>query len=340
MIYIFLETTIPYENFAGEYYFAAEKPMDGDVFMLWRNEPSVIVGKYQNTLEEVDLAYTSARGIHVARRLSGGGTVYHDLGGWQFTFITRDGGENIEFERFMHPIVEALRSLGLDVRATGRNDIALYPAGSERGYKISGNTQYKKNGVTVHHGTLLFDTDIEEMVRATTPKDYKITSKAIKSVRERVTNIRPHLPVDMSAEEFRDALAARLTDRVYSLTEEDRARIREIAETRFVPEKWNYGANPKFEITHELHLPGGTVELGLTVKDGIIREAGLSGDFFAGEAADGVAQSLVGAGYTADGVAAALENVGETLYGIAAEEIVRGIFGGQCPQPTSAQLQP
>ncbi len=327
MIYISLDYTVPYENFAGEYYFAVEKPLDGNVFLLWRNEPSVIVGKYQNTLEEVDLAYTAAHGIHVARRLSGGGTVYHDLGGWQFTFITRDGGESIEFERFMHPIVDALRAMGLDVRATGRNDIALYPAGSERGYKISGNTQYKKNGVTVHHGTLLFDTDIEEMVRATTPKDYKITSKAIKSVRERVTNIRPHLPEDMSAEEFRDVLAKRLCDRAYVLTEEDRARIAEIAEAKFAAEKWNYGANPKFEITHELHLSGGTVELGLTVKDGIIREAGLSGDFFAGEAADGVAQSIVGAEYTAEAMAAALGNVGEVLYGICAEDIVRGIFG-------------
>lgn len=326
MIYISLDYTVPYENFAGEYYFAVEKPLDEDVFLLWRDEPSVIVGKYQNTLEEVDLAYTAAHGIHVARRLSGGGTVYHDLGGWQFTFITRDSGEAIEFERFMHPIVDALRSLGLDVRQTGRNDIALYPAGSERGYKISGNTQYKKGGVTVHHGTLLFDTDIEEMVRATTPKAYKITSKAIKSVRERVTNIRPHLPVDMSAEEFRDALAARLTDRVYVLTWEDRARIREIAEARFAGEKWNYGANPKFAVEHELHLPGGTVELGVTVKDGVIREAGLSGDFFAGEAADGIAQSLIGVEYTAEAVAAALKNVGETLYGIAVEEIVRGIF--------------
>ncbi len=327
MIYISLDTTIPYENFAGEYYFAVEKPLDEDVFMLWRNEPSVIVGKYQNTLEEVDLAYTSAHGIHVARRLSGGGTVYHDLGGWQFTFITRDGGESIEFERFMHPIVDTLRSFGLDVRATGRNDIALYPMGSERGYKISGNTQYKKNNVTVHHGTLLFDTDMEEMVRATTPKAYKITSKAIRSVRERVTNIRPHLPVDMSAVEFRNALAERMTDRVYVLTEEDRARIAEIAKVRFADPAWNYGANPKFEIEHTLHLPGGTVELGLTVKNGFIREAGLHGDFFAGEAGDGIAQSLVGVEYTKDAVTAALKTVGKTLYGIAAEDLVRGMFG-------------
>lgn len=327
MICILPDYITPCENLACEYYFATERDLNGDIFMLWRNEPSVIVGKYQNTLEEVNLAYTSAHGIHVARRMSGGGTVYHDRGGWQFTFITRDAGDAIEFDRFMQPITDALRSMGLDVRATGRNDIALYPAGSERGYKISGNTQYKKNGVTVHHGTLLFDTDIDEMVRATTPKDYKITSKAIKSVRERVTNIRPHLPEDMTDTEFRDALAARMTDRTYSLSAEDRARIRELAETKFADPKWNFGANPKFEIEHELHLAGGTVELGLTVKNNVIQSAGIRGDFFAGEAAENIAASLTGVPYARDEMTAALRPVCRSLYGIDADDIVKAIFG-------------
>jgi len=328
MIYCFLDYTTPYENLAGEYYLATEKTFEEDVFLLWRNEPSVIVGKYQNTLEEVNLAYTSEHGIHVARRMSGGGTVYHDLGGWQFTFITRDAGDAIEFDRFMQPITDALRSMGLDVRTTGRNDIALYPAGSERGYKISGNTQYKKNGVTVHHGTLLFDTDFDEMVRATTPKDYKITSKAIKSVRERVTNIRPHLPEDMTDVQFRDTLAARMTDKTYTLTEDDRARIRELAETKFADPKWNFGANPKFEIEHELHFPGGTVELGLTVKNGVIQSAGIRGDFFAADGeTENLAACLTGTEYTADAVTAALTEVCERLYGITAEDIAKEIFG-------------
>ena len=327
MIGILPDYITPYENLACEYYFAAERDLGGDLFLIWRNEPSVIVGKYQNTLEEVNLAYTSAHGIHVARRMSGGGTVYHDLGGWQFTFITRDAGDAIEFGRFMQPITDALRSMGLDVRTTGRNDIALYPAGSERGYKISGNTQYKKNGVTVHHGTLLFDTDFDEMVRATTPKDYKITSKAIKSVRERVTNIRPHLPEDMTDTEFRDVLAARMTDRTYSLTAEDRARIRELAETKFADPDWNFGANPKFEIEHELHLRGGTIELGLTVKNNVIRSAGIRGDFFAGEAAENIAASLTGVPYACEDMAAALRDVCGSLYGIDADDIVKAIFG-------------
>ncbi len=327
MICILPDYTIPYENLACEYYFATERQLDGDVFMLWRDEPSVIVGKYQNTYEEVNLEYTSAKGIHVARRMSGGGTVYHDLGGWQFTFITRGAGDAIEFERFMRPITEALCSMGLDVRVTGRNDIALFPKGSDTGYKISGNTQYKKNGVTVHHGTLLFDTDFTELSRATTPKEYKITSKSIKSVRERVTNIRPHLPEDMTDIAFRDTLAERMTDRRYTLTEEDRARIRDLADNKFADPKWNFGSNPKFEIEHELHLPGGTLELGLTVKDGVIRAAGIRGDFFAGESAENLAASLTGTDYTRDALTAALQNVCESLYGITAEDIAKEIFG-------------
>ena len=324
MIYIPLDYLVPFDNFAGEYYFATEHTFDEDLLLLWRDEPSVIVGKYQNTLEEVDLDYTSAHGIHVARRLSGGGAVYHDLGGWEFTFITHDCGEEIEFERFMRPIVEVLRSLGTDVRVTGRNDIALFPPGSERGYKISGNTQYKKNGVTVHHGTLLFDTDFEEMVRATTPKAYKITSKAIRSVRERVTNIRPYLTHDMTAEEFRDYIAAHLTDRTYIPTDADRERIRYLSETKFADPRWNFGSNPKFEITHELHLDGGTLELGLTVRDGVIVSAGISGDFFAGD--ESVGAALRGVEYTREAVRAALLPVCSGLYRITADDIVSGIF--------------
>lgn len=327
MIYIPLDYKIPYDNFAGEYYFATEKRFDDDLFLLWRNEPSVIVGKYQNTYEEVNLDYTSSHGIHVARRLSGGGTVYHDLGGWQFTVITHDGGGNIEFDRFMNPIVNVLRSLDLDVRATGRNDIALFPQGSERGYKISGNTQFKKGDVTVHHGTLLFDTDFDEMVRATTPKDYKITSKAIRSVRERVTNIRSHLKRDMTTEEFGKYVAANLTNGTYKPTDEDKARIQVISETKFAPDTWNFGSNPKFDIKHELHFSGGTIELGFTVKGGVIVSAGLCGDFFAGEEADKFAKCLIGVPYSREEVRTALIPICNDIYGITADETVRKIFG-------------
>ncbi len=325
MIYAETGTTLPYRNFAFEYYMAIERGLGEDLFMLWQDEPSVIVGKFQNTLEEVNLEYTKKNGIHVARRLSGGGTVYHDLGGWQFTFVTKSSDKGIDFTRFLTPIIDALRDLGLDARATGRNDIALFPDGSERGYKISGNSQYNKNGITVHHGTLLFDTDIEEMVRATTPKDYKITSKAIKSVRERVTNIRPHLRNDMTGTEFAEYIASRLTDKRYEYTPEDLARIGEIEREMFTPDSWNLGSNPQFELKKTLHFEGGVMEIGLTVRHSKILSAGITGDFFIGDA-DDMAAALCGAEFTHEAVGAALAPFDGVLMGIDIVAIVNGIF--------------
>lgn len=325
MIYTETNSTLPYFNFACEYYLAFEKNLGDDVFMLWRNEPSVIVGQYQNTIEEVNMQYTREHGIHVARRMSGGGTVYHDLGGWQFTFITKSDGEGINFEKFLAPILDALKQLGLDVRATGRNDIALFPAGSERGYKISGNSQFNKNGMTVHHGTLLFDTDIDEMVRATTPKDYKITSKAIKSVRERVTNIREHLSRDMTGEEFRDHMAACISDVRYVFTEKDIARIREIEQEKFATDEWNLGKNPSFDIKKSLHFEGGNIEIGLTVKNGRIASVGISGDFF-GDVTDELESALLGAEFTLEAVKTALAPLDGKLFKINITDLANGII--------------
>ena len=323
MTYVTTDFTVPYLNFSAEYFLATEKDM-GDIFMLWRNEPSVIVGRYQNTYEEVNLGYTEANGIHVARRMSGGGTVYHDLGCWEFSFITRDPGYGIDFGRFMAPVAEALSGMGLNVEISGRNDILLFPRGGDRGYKVSGNTQYKKNGVTVHHGTLLFDTDIEELVKSTTPKDYKITSKAIRSVRERVTNIRPNLPQDMTREEFRDSLASRMTDVSYTLTDDDLAKIKKGAGMFSSPE-WIYGKNPAFGIKASVSASGGMADIGLDVKGGLIAEASVTGDFFSDFSGD-PGECLRGAPFSRDGIIKAFIESGCSIRGIPAEMIAEAVF--------------
>ena len=180
MIYIDTHSTDVFYNFGVEYYFSRHKKLDDDVFLIWRTTPTLMIGKFQNTLEEIDASYARERGITIVRRLSGGGTIYTDMGGWQFSYITKTCGIEIEFERFIAPIVDILRSLGLNAALTGRNDITV------DGKKVSGNTQYKLGETTVHHGSLLFSTDLGEMARASTPNPYKITSKAISSVRERV----------------------------------------------------------------------------------------------------------------------------------------------------------
>ena len=153
MIYVDTKSVDPYFNFGAEYYFAAEKDAGDAVLLLWSTSPTLMLGKYQNAWEEIDLAYAEEKGINLVRRLSGGGTIYTDGGGLQYSFIRRDGSREISFDEYMEPVVSALNSLGIPAERGGRNDILL---GSK---KISGNAQFKLRGSTVHHGSLLFDTD-------------------------------------------------------------------------------------------------------------------------------------------------------------------------------------
>ena len=318
MIYINTKSADPYYNFGCEYYFSTEKILPDDVFLMWRTTPTLMIGKYQNTLEEIDSAYAREHGINVVRRLSGGGTIYTDEGGWQFSYITRSLGLEIEFERFVRPVTDALISLGVDAALTGRNDITV------GGKKFSGNAQFKLGGTTVHHGSLLFDTNIEELVRATTPKEYKITSKAIKSVRDRVTNIREHLASDMEPDEFRDYVVARITDSAYTITDADDVRIRALADEYFRDPEIIYARSPKFELVKDIHLDGGTLTVGLTVRHGIIENAGITGDFFSGAGDPG--EALVGVKYTPDAVREALSSFDGKIFRVSVDELVRGIF--------------
>ena len=200
MIYIETGSTDVYYNFGLEYYFTVEKRLPETVFLFWRTTPTLMVGKYQNVLEEINKPYADAHGIHLVRRMSGGGTIYTDLGGWQFTFIQhREAGE-IEFSQYIAPVIGALREMGVNAAFNGRNDLTI------DGRKFSGNAQYRLGDCIVHHGSLLFDTDIEQMVASTTVDSYKIISKSIKSVRDRVTNISEHLPAPMDAETFKETM--------------------------------------------------------------------------------------------------------------------------------------
>ncbi len=322
MIYIDTKSTDPYYNFACEVYFSTERTFSDDVFLIWHTTPFLIIGRFQNALEEIDAAYAREHGIGVARRLSGGGTCYLDEGGWQFSYLAPSRGNDlsIEFARFVNPVVDFLRSLGLNAALTGRNDITV------DGKKVSGNSQYRLGPYTVHHGTLLYDENMENLVRATTPKDYKITSKAIQSVRERVTNIREHLQQDMTLTEFRDALAAYITDSEYKITAEDDARIRQIADERFRDPKVIFASTPKFELEKTVHTTGGTFVIGYRVEGGVIADCAISGDFFAGISVEEICAALVGCPYTPGDVKNALGKVESALFRTTADELVTGIF--------------
>ena len=320
MIYIETGSSDVYYNFALEYYFTVEKRLPDTVFLFWRTTPTLMVGKYQNVLEEINKPYADSHGIRLVRRMSGGGTIYTDLGGWQFTFIQHAAEKPIEFREYIAPILDALGEMGVQASFNGRNDLTI------DGRKFSGNAQYRLADCIVHHGSLLFNTDIEQMVTSTTVDSYKIISKSIKSVRDRVTNIADHLPQPMDAETFKEQMVRHIMGRsrdVYALTEEDDARIRQIAKERF--EGWEniFGANPKFNMERTGRFVGGKMQFKLDVQKGIIRQASVYGDFFATVDSSVLCQALIGCRYEREAILRALEQAGlnDAVYCISAQEM-------------------
>ncbi len=325
MIYIETGSSDVYFNFGLEYYFTAVKKLDEPVFLFWRTQPSLMIGKYQNTFEEINLDYAESHGINIVRRLSGGGTIYTDLGGWQFTFINYGGGEEIEFKQFIAPVIDALRALGVPAEFTGRNDLVI------EGKKFSGNAQYKLAGCTVHHGSTLFDTNIEEMVKSTNVDPEKIISKSIKSVRDRVTNISEHLLKPMTGEEFKEHMIRFImkgSNKTYELTPEDRKAIREIADEKFRPWEVRFGANPKFTMTKTARYLGGRITFKLDAEKSIITNAQVNGDFFGNDKADKLAKIIVGVPLERNALLKQLKlhDMDNALYGITIEEIIDTIL--------------
>lgn len=325
MIYVDTGSRDPFFNFGAEYYFAAERDLGDTVFLLWSTEPTLMVGKYQNTVEEIDLPYTRERGINVVRRLSGGGTIFTDPGGFQFSFIKPDGKREIDFDGFMEPIVLALRKMGIPAERSGRNDILL------AGRKFSGNAQFKLGGKTVHHGSLLFSTDLDEMVRATTPPDYKITSKSIKSVRDRVINISEYPGVSLTAEEFPRALIAAMEAvagdfATFRLTDADRDRIAALGDEHFRSPGALRGA-PKFDAEKTVRLPGGTVTVSFSVKNGVVTAASATGDFFAADGADALS-FLVGVPFEKDAISDKIKNSRLSLWCVPNDELAEAVTAG------------
>ena len=204
--------TDPRVNLAIEEFALKHLDINETYLLFYINEPSIIIGKNQNTVEEINADYVRDEGIHVVRRLSGGGAVYHDLGNLNFSFITKDDGNSFhDFKKFTDPVVKALKKLGVNAELSGRNDILA------DGKKISGNAQFSTKGRMFSHGTLLFDSEIENVVSALNVRMDKIESKGIKSIRSRVTNIREHLDEDMTMEEFKQTLLAYLFEELDSV---------------------------------------------------------------------------------------------------------------------------
>ncbi|WNQ13931.1 lipoate--protein ligase [Paenibacillus aurantius] len=278
--------TDPRVNLAIEEFALKHLPPEEDYLLFYINEPSIIIGKNQNTLEEINAEYVERNGIHIVRRLSGGGAVYHDLGNLNFSFITKDDGQSFHnYRKFTEPVVQALRQMGVEAELSGRNDIQV----GER--KISGNAQFATKGRMFTHGTLLFNSEMENVASALKANPEKFKSKGVKSIRSRVANISEFLKEPMTIEQFRQSLLSSIFGggevQEYRLTDKDWETIRSISESRYRNWDWTYGRSPEFNVREVRRLSTGTFDVRLHVVGGIIRQASIYGDFFGvGEVAD------------------------------------------------------
>jgi lipoate-protein ligase A len=271
--------TDPRLNLAIEEYALKNLDINETYLLFYINEPSIIIGKNQNSIEEINTEYVESNGIHVVRRLSGGGAVYHDLGNLNYSFITKDDGNSFHnFRKFTEPVIAALQQMGINAELSGRNDILA------EGRKISGNAQFSTKGRMFTHGTLLFNSEMEHIVSALRVKKDKIESKGIKSVRSRVANISEFLTENLSVEEFRSALLKSIFQgeevKEYVLTEEDWEKIHQLSKERYQNWDWNYGKSPKFNLQHSHRFPVGQIDVRLDVDKGVIENCKIYGDFF------------------------------------------------------------
>lgn len=271
--------TDPTLNLAMEEYVLKNLPAEESYFLFYINRPSIIVGKNQNTIEEVNQTYIDAHNIDVVRRISGGGAVYHDTGNLNFSFITDDDGNSFHnFQKFTEPIVQALQSLGVNAELTGRNDIQVGQA------KISGNAMVKVKNRMFSYGTLMLNSDLDEVQNALKVNPAKIKSKGIKSVRKRVANIQEFLNDPLEIEEFKKIILKTIFGEAeveeYKLTDEDWENIEKLSNDKYRTWEWNYGRNPKYNFEREEKFEKGFVQIKFDVKRGKIEHAKIFGDFF------------------------------------------------------------
>ncbi len=309
-----------YFNLASEEYLL--KQTDGYYIYLWINSPAVIVGVNQNTLQEVNLAYTESEGIKVVRRLTGGGAVYHDEGNICYTFIAPFNADENAYKRFTSPVIEYLNSLGVKAEFSGRNDISV------DGKKISGNAQTVYNGRIMHHGTILFDTDATPLANSLIQNRLKIESKGVKSIRARVTNIRPLLKNDMTVTEFFDGLKAYIAKdcEVYEFTDQDVTAINKLVKEKYSTYEWNIGYSPKGKNRFDGRFDFGTLIITFDTVDGLIENAEIFGDYFEIKPLKEMGEKLSGAKYTREAVRNALKNIGDYIKGASADEISKKMF--------------
>ena len=312
MKYLRNNSTDPHYNMSFDEYCLERFPSDDTVFFLWRNAPSVIIGRNQNAYAEVNLPYLEANGIKLARRVTGGGAVYHDLQNLNYTIVGRSADLDRDFPGYLHLMLDALRALGVPAEMTGRNDIVV------EGRKVSGYAKRVYKDRLMVHGTLMYNVDIATLTKALSVPGSKMDAAGIASVRSRVANLRDYLPQFSGIEEMQAALESILSrnynDAQVILTVEQEAEIREICRTKFSTWEWNYGLSPKAGFSQASRLPCGTVEVRCSIMRGKIRGLSFGGDFIGSLPAEGLAAALEGCRFDRAAILEALRAIGVNRY--------------------------
>jgi lipoate-protein ligase A len=329
MLCILNKSLDPYFNQATEEYFL--KNFAENVFMLWQNDYTIVVGKHQNTLAEINVDYVKEKGVRVVRRLTGGGAVYHDMGNLNYTFIMGFGAEGakVDFKKYNQPIIDVLAQLGVEATFSGRNDILI------EDQKFSGNAEhiYHQKQRVLHHGTLLYASEIEDISDALNVNPLKFEGKARKSVRSRVTNISSHLKEDIGVEKFGERVLEHIThlypDAVpYEMTAADKAAIQKLADEKYSQWHWNYGYSPKYGLKKGVKTPGGFVEVHLNVEKGMIVNLEIFGDFFVNKDLEPLINGLLGQEHQEEKLLAVLQELKSSEYfnAISEEELLPAFF--------------
>ena len=311
--------TAPYYNLACEQYLLDAEPLNEEIFMLWRNEPSVIMGRNQNAYVELNMEFIEKNKITAVRRLTGGGAVFHDLGNVNFTFIMPGSKENkLNFDIFTRPIIKALNKLNVNAELSGRNDIVV------DGYKISGNAQCSYNGKILHHGTLLFNADLLNLAGSLNVDEEKIKSKGIKSVRSRVANIKSFLSSDMDTVEFIKYIECNIDAEKKNFTFGQIKSIQKLADDKYSTWEWNFGQSKQYSFTKKRYFPFGLVELNVNTDGGYIYGVRICGDYFGLDDINELEKILTGVKYETESIKKKLSEIqiDKYIYGAKSEDII------------------
>lgn len=289
----------PCFNLALEEHIFQTLDEDHEFLMLWQNSNSIIVGKFQNTAEEINQSYVDENNIKVVRRLSGGGAVYHDVGNLNYTLITgRSGADDFNFQRFAQPVIHVLAGFGIHAEFNGRNDLLI------DGKKFSGCSQFSSNDRLLYHGCILLSSNLDVLSNALKTRTAKFQSKGVHSVSSRVTTINDHTKQPISMDDFKNALAFEILSRrevtPYLLTKCDYDAILNLQETKYATWEWNYGYYADYAMSIEHRFASGTLEVKMSVHDGRISGIRFFGDFFGNGDIHDLEQKLIGVPLNSD----------------------------------------